>query len=374
MLATLQRRWLTACLGALGRREAPPAAPPGLDWDAVLAEAYAEDLLPALNGAAAAADVPPPARRRVADALAAARARHLVMSRSLGTVLARFEAEGIAALPLKGPALAETVYPEPALRPFADLDVLVRPEDRRRADAALLALGHRRLADAHSWEFDIEYDGATLYAGPDGVHVDLHWALVTEPRYAWSGEAERAVWQRAVPLTLAGRRTLGLAREDLVLYLATHLAVHHALAGLRHHWDVALVLGSGPLDWDALLARAARWRVRRPLYFVLRGVEDAFGPLVPAAVQSALAPRGPRAALLGALLREDGAERRARLEYLVTLLLVDRGRDACRALGAALLPPADWLRARYGTAAASRRALYCAHARRLGAVLGSLRH
>ena len=326
-----ERRWLAACLGALGRREPPPPAPAGLDWDALLAEGDAEDLLPALAAAAGPA-APPAARRRLADALAAGRARHLLMTRALAAVLARLAADGIPALTLKGPVLAETVYPEPAWRPFGDLDILVRREDRRRADAALLALGHRRVADAHTWEFDIEYDGATLYAGLDGIHVDLHWALVTEPRYAWSGEAERAVWERAVPLTLAGQPSLGLAREDLVLYLATHLAVHHALAGLLRHWDVALVLAAGPLDWDGLLARAARWRVRRPLYFVLRGVESAFGPLVPAAVLAALAPRGPRAALLASLLRDAGAERRVRLEHLVTLLLVDRGRDACRAL------------------------------------------
>lgn len=369
-----ERCWLLTCLNALGRREPPPAAPPDLDWDSVLAEADTEDLLPALSAAVAASEGPALVRRRVSEALTAARARHLIMTRALAAVLTRFEADRIAALPLKGPALAETVYPDPSLRAFADLDVLVPPEDRRRADAALQALGYQRLADAHSWEFDIEYDGATLYAGRDGVHVDLHWALVTEPRYVWSGEAERAVWQRAVALMLAGRRTLGLAREDLVLYLATHLAVHHALAGLRHHWDVALVLGSGPLDWDTLLTRAGEWRVRRPLYFVLRGVEEAFGPLVPPAVLTSLAPPGPRAALLRALLRDERPERRARLEYLVTLLLVDRGRDVCRSLGEALVPPADWLRARYGSAAASRPALYWAHARRLGTVLGSLRH
>ena len=367
-----ERRWLVQCLSALGRREPAPPPPVSLDWDALLAEADAEDLLPALASAAGAA-APATARRRLADALAAGRARHLVMTRALATVLARLAADGIPALPLKGPVLAETVYPEPAWRPFADLDILVRPADRRRADAALLALGHRRVADEHTWEFDIDYDGATLYAGPDGVHVDLHWALLTEPRYAWSGEAERAVWERAVPLTLAGRPSLGLAREDLVVYLAAHLAVHHSLAGLVRHWDVALVLGAGPLDWDAVLARATRWRVRRPLAFVLDGVERAFGPLVPPAVLSALAPRGPRAALLAALLRDADAARRVRLEYLVTLLLVDRGRDVCGALRDALVPPADWLRARYG-GAATRPALYWAHARRLGGVLGSLRN
>jgi hypothetical protein len=63
-----------------------------------------------------------------------------------------------------------------------------------------------------------------------------------------------------------------------------------------------------------------------------------------------------------------------RLEYAVTLLMMDRGRDVLGAVREALLPPADWLRARYGPGAASRGALYWAHARRLGGVLGGLRH
>jgi hypothetical protein len=53
----------------------------------------------------------------------------------------------------------------------------------------------------------------------------------------------------------------------------------------------------------------------------------------------------------------------------VTLLLVDRGRDLYGPLRHALWPSADWMRARYG-AAASRRALYRAHLRRLGGVVG----
>jgi hypothetical protein len=370
-----ERGWLAACLRALVHDEPPPVPPPDADWRRLLAQADADDLLPALAHALAGvpdAAAPPPTRRRLTDALAAGRARHLVMSDALARVLARFEAERIPAIVLKGPALAETVYPDPALRPFGDLDVLVRPADRVRADAALLALGHRRLADAHSWDFDVAWDGATLYATPEGVHVDLHWSLLTEPRYPWNHAETAAVWERAAPLTVAGRRALGLAREDLVLYLAAHLAVHHALSGLLRHGDVALVLRHDTPDWPRLLERAARWRVGRALFLVLARVEAVFGPLVPPDVLAALRPRGPRAALLAALLRDAGAERRVRLEHLVTLLLADRGRDVAGALGHALCPPGAWLRARYGDASSSLPVLYWAHARRLGGVAGSV--
>jgi hypothetical protein len=367
------RAWLLACLRALGRRQPPPPPPADLDWEAMLDAAAAQDLLPALADAAAAlpaAVMPAGARGRLTQAASAGLARHLVMTAELGRVLRRCRAEGLPVIVLKGPALAETVYPEPAMRPFGDLDLLVRPADRLRMDALLRGLGHRRLADEHSWEFDIAWDGATLYEAPAGVRVDLHWALLTEPRFACNHGEQQAVWQRAAPLTVAGEPALGLGREDLVLHLATHLAVHHSLAGLLRYWDLALVLErGGELDWTVLLARAARWRVRHALFFVLLGVRSGFGAPVPPPVLAALRPAGPRAAVLAALLRAVEPGRLERLEYLVTLLLVDRARDLGGALRRALWPPADWMRARYGLATGSRPALYLTHARRLGRVM-----
>lgn len=369
------RAWLLAGLRALGRRQPPRLPPGGVDWHAEIDAADTEDLLPALASILAAgrwAGVPAGARDRLIHGAAASRARHLVMTAELGRVLRRCRAEGLPVMVLKGPALAETVYPDPTLRPFSDLDLLVRPADRLRMDAVLRDLGHRRVADEHSWDFDIAYDGATLYEAPVSVRVDLHWSLLTEPRFVCNRAEQAAVWERAVPLTVAGEPALGLGREDLVLYLATHLAVHHALAGLLRYWDLALILehSQGELDWDALLARAARWRVRRALFFVLRGVGSAFGSSVPPPVLAALRPAGPRAALLAAMVRAGDRGRLERLEYLVTLLLVDRARDLYGALRQALWPPADWLRARYGLAAGSRVALYLTHVRRLGGVIG----
>ncbi len=369
-----ERAWLVGCLHALGTRRPSPSPPADLDWPAVVDAADAEDVLPALAHALAGAGwsgVPPSARRRLTDELAASRARHLLMTRELGRVLRRCAADGLEVIVLKGPVLADSVYPDPALRPFSDLDLLVRPADRLRADALLRELGHRRVADEHSWDFDIAYDGATVYETPGGVRIDLHWSLLTEPRFVWNaGEAE--IWERSVALTVAGEAARGLGREDLVLYLAAHLAVHHTLAGPLRYWDVALLLErwGGDVDWPVLLVRAARWRVRRALFFVLLGARSRFDAPVPPAVMASLRPAGPRARLLAAIVRRSDDGRLLRLEHLVTLLLVDRGRDLVGTLRHALWPSAGWMRARYGIDAVSLPALYRAHARRLGGVVG----
>jgi hypothetical protein len=316
------------------------------------------------------AAVPPTVQKRLARRLADSIARHLVLGRELGRLLPRFEREGIPVIPLKGPALAEMLYPDPALRPSSDLDLLVHPGAVLTADRLLQGLGYRRLADAHSWDFDLAYDRATVYEGPGGVHVDLHWSLLSDPRYAWNEQEGVRVWDRAVKIQAAGQVALGLSAEDLLLYLAVHLAVHHGLGGLLWYWDLALVMDRwrDRLEWEVVTTRASRWRVRRALYFALKGCETFFGSSAPARVMASLRPRGPRAAVLRWLVAHRGADRLVRLEHLIALLLVDRCRDLVAPLRHVVWPSPAWVRSRYDGAGASLLRGYLAHYRRMAGV------
>lgn len=372
-----ETRWLRDCLRSLTAKDIvwPPIS--SLDWDLLLASAEAEGLAPALGFAvkAKAPDVMLVAvRERLSRHLADSRARQLIFGRELGRLLRRFEDEGVPVIPLKGPVLGETLYPDPALRPFSDLDLLIRQETLLPVDGLLQGMGYRRLADAHSWSFDIAYDRATLYEGPVGVRVDLHWSLVSDPRYSWNEREGLTVWDRAIRIRVAGEEALGLCREDLLLYLAVHLAVHHGLSGLLWYWDLRLVLDrwGDTLDWAVLVERASRWRVRAALYFALLGLELFFGASAPASVMARVRPRGPRAAAIGWLLRHREAERRPRLEHLIALLLVDRSRDLLPPLRHAVCPAPAWVRARYAGAGSSLFAQYLAHYRRAGEVMRGL--
>jgi putative nucleotidyltransferase-like protein len=311
-------------------------------------------------------------RERLHRHLVDGTASHLLLSRELERLLERFEGARIPVIPLKGPALAETLYPHPALRPCGDLDLLIRRETLESADHLLLGLGYHRLPDAHSFQFDLGFDRATLYEAPPGIRVDLHWGLVSDPRYSWDERESLTIWDRAVRVRVAGENALGLGPEDLLLYLALHLAVHHALAGLLWYYDLFLVLErwAGTLDWEALVARAARWRTRGALYFALLELETLFGSRAPAGVMAGIEPRGPRAGVMKWLLRHRTPQQRRLLEHLVPLLLVDRGRDLPGTLRRTLLPAPTWLEARYaGLGVSSRLGFYLEHYRRLGKVV-----
>ncbi len=372
-----ETRWLLDCVRSLTAQDA--ASPPvtSLDWNLLLASAEAEGLAPALGfvlKAKAPEGVPVAVRERLSRHLADSMARQLIFGRELGRLLRRFNGEGLPVIPLKGPVLGETLYPDPALRPSSDLDLLIRPETLLPVDELLQSLAYRRLPDAHSWDFDIAYDRATLYEGPSGVRVDLHWGLLSDPRYSWNEREGLTVWDRAVRIRVAGEDALGLCPEDLLLYLALHLAVHHGLAGLLWYWDLFLVLDrwASTLDWQAVVERASRWQVRAALYFALLGLELFFGTSAPASVMARVKPRSLRAAGIGWLLRHGEAQRRIQLEPLIALLLVDRGRHLLAPIRYVLCPPPAWVRARYAGAGSSLLTQYLAHYRRAGEVVRGL--
>lgn len=370
----LETRWLVSCLRSLHGAVACPPRPANLQWEGLLAVAEAENLAPALGfvlHAMAWEGVPAEVKTHLTRRVAEGTARHLLMSRELGRALGRFAAEGMAVIPLKGPVLADTLYPHPALRPFSDVDLLIHPDDPLRADALLVDLGCRRTADDHSWSFDIAYDQATLYEDAHGIRFDLHWNVTNDPRYVWNHQEGLAVWERAIPVRVAGEAALGLCPEDLLLYLAVHLAVHHGLAGLLWYWDLALILDrwAGTLDWEAVIARALRWRVHTALFFALCGLERVFGVSAPPQVMVRLRPRGLRAAALDRLLRDRKSDRLARLGHLIPLLLVDRGRDLFGPFRQVFSPSAAWVRTRYEGVARSLPGQYLAHYRRMGEVM-----
>jgi hypothetical protein len=369
--------WIVACLRWLpGPATLPTAA--SLDWDRALAIAEREGLAPALGFAVKAdapAAMPPAIRERLRRHFTDSTAGQLILTRELARLLEAFDGHGVPVIPLKGPALAAMLYPHPGLRPCSDLDLLIRREALSTADRLLQHLGYRRTADDHSWAFDVAYDRATLYQGPGGIHVDLHWSLLSDQRFSWNEAEGLTVWERAIPTALAGGKTLALCPEDLLLYLAVHLAVHHGLTGLLWYWDLARLLAghADRLDWEAVVARASRWRVRTALDLALRGCERLFGVSAPSPVLSRLRARGPRAAAVRWLVRHGQADRLTRLEHLIAVLLVDRGRDLIRPLRDALLPSPAWLRARYEGAGSSLLGHYLAHWRRIGEVVGSVK-
>src|ERR1700722_4860479 len=91
---------------------------------------------------------------------------------ALADVFTSFESGGIRARVLKGPAIAQWLYPDSGARTYIDCDVLLCPEDVAAAGEALAALGfERHFDDSHMPEWWREHAGEWVRV-EDGVTLD----------------------------------------------------------------------------------------------------------------------------------------------------------------------------------------------------------
>jgi hypothetical protein len=341
-----------------------------LDWDWILKQAKAERIAALLYSVTRPLSVPSSALERLRATWVNGRRQYLLGVQQLSRVLASFQGEGVPVIPLRGPMLAELLYRDPGLRPFTDLDLLVREGDRPRALSLLSGLGYRHMEAGLPLSLELNWRHAASFTAedPDTLPIDLHWGVVDYPGVAPTAPIDhQELWDRAVQTQGPGGVRWGLCPEDLLIYLALHWAVHHALSGLIWQLDLALLISRhyGTLDWDAVVERAGRWQIRGPVFFALRELREGFEMAVPAWVLTQLKPAGVRPALLD-WLRQKGEDRLERLDYLVPFLVMDSGSDMLRALASTAVPPASWLRCRYSTESVV--GAYLAHYARLGQV------
>ena len=95
-----------------------------------------------VQAASQSAAVPIEATRRLRQLAVMSAAKSLRLYRQLTEVLGVLGGAGIDVIVLKGAYLAQAIYKDLALRPMADVDLLVRKADLERTEAILAAMGY----------------------------------------------------------------------------------------------------------------------------------------------------------------------------------------------------------------------------------------
>src|SRR5271154_3921469 len=88
-------------------------------------------------------EVPPEPMHSLQQSCQSNTVKALLVSRELIRIVERLTELGIDVMPYKGPALAEVVYADIALRKSGDIDLLIRPPDVTRVRDAVGQLGYR---------------------------------------------------------------------------------------------------------------------------------------------------------------------------------------------------------------------------------------
>lgn len=248
-------------------------------------------------------EMPETARRELQSAYYHTAARNAMLVSELQQVLKALGSRGVRAVVLKGAMLATTLYPQIALRPMNDLDLLVRREDLPKACAALAPLGYEVLMENYV-RYHLLIGRSLSKQGAGGqVAIELHWQLVQNqpeglsPPTSWFWEQTQPLEGRAVEASTA----LMLSPTAHLLYLAAHLALQHGLQGGRLAWYYDLhLLGSlwqRRIDWDELERAAARLGWLPAVRAALNGASLRFGLRLPPElnipVEATLPPQPP---------------------------------------------------------------------------------
>jgi hypothetical protein len=218
-------------------------------------------------------------------------ARNQQLLRQAAVAVRAWQARGVPVVVLKGAALAAGVYPDPGLRPMADVDLLVPPERAGEVADWLQADGWQPQESYPQWA-DVSLETLQSFNWQRGTErLDLHWHVLhrcTRP------EVTRLFWERARPLALAGADALQLAPEDAFLHVCSHGVQYSSQAPFRWLADAAWILrraGAGAFDWTRVVDLAERTGTSLPLR---HGLDYAVAELrlpVPAPVLAALRAR-----------------------------------------------------------------------------------
>ena len=227
-------------------------------------------------------------RTGLAQSYYADAAQNALLLDELDQVLVALSRAGVPVIVLKGAALGRELYPDPALRPMNDLDLLVQPSKLRIAMKALEICGYQVLKSTYH---------VVLQGGPrQSVTIELHWNLIA----ASSDRMEKyldGVWKRAIPLNADDSPAFRMHPADCILYLCAHLIWQHSQERARLLWfyDLYLLLQryGQQMDWGELADLAIESGWGQPLYRALLGVEQRFGTQHPAGFMDELAHQAP---------------------------------------------------------------------------------
>lgn len=187
---------------------------------------------------------------------------------------------------LKGAAYLQAGLPAAAGRTFSDIDILVPPERLCEVESALLLAGWQT---THLDPYDQRYYREWMHELPPLQHIRRHSVLDVHhtilPLTARLKPDAKLLRQDAQALPEHARLQI-LSPPDMVLHSMTHLFHNEEFShGLRDLSDLDCLLrhfSAGPDFWEALLRRARRLTLTRPLYYGLRYTHALLGTPVPA--------------------------------------------------------------------------------------------
>lgn len=267
----------------------PPVVNDSIDWAIVADEAVYHGVMPQLYLSLQhfGSDAVPSEAREFLHRYFQNNLRHnLLLTGELWRIIEMLKAEGITAIPFKGPTLAMLAYGDLAFREFTDLDILVDERDLAKVGELLVSAGYQPrmdlsfLSDPVFTTIEREFYFTSIRSN---TLIDLQWHLSSS--ILPFDLSLKHISKTQMTVFPGGKQMVTLGLEDLLLYLCAH--------GSRHCWerlgwiaDVAGLINLNPeLDWDLALSQARSLKCERVLLHSLLLAQDLTGAQVPPAIE-----------------------------------------------------------------------------------------
>ena len=267
-----------------------------LRWDTLMQRAEEHQVLPLIYRSLRALEfqgVPSEVQTNLKVAFRVNAVRNMLLAAELTRVLRLLGDAGIRVLPLKGVALAEMLYGDPAFRAGYDIDILVPASEALRARRLLLAQGY---TSPFTEDFFVNHQFRTsadcpllAQRGNLSYFLELHWTLLQHS--SKDAEATQDLWSHAAQREFFGTQAYSLTPEWQFLYLAGH-AAYHKWQTLKWVADIHDLCGSASIDWQTVQQKAARFDLDLVVGSTLAVCSKLYGTPTPANFSAALLPAG----------------------------------------------------------------------------------
>lgn len=212
------------------------------------------------------------------------------------TFLEAAAAREIPVIILRGTRIAESLYNDPALRMYTDIDALIPRQRLQETKALARELGFFPPAGRDDSFFEQHHYHLCYTSRTNGIPLELHWAL--SPPFSLERIDYDDLFAQARHVEVAGVAALAPAPEDDLVMLASHLTRHATamrplpgpqLTGVCLDesllaWMIDLdrfVARTPELDWDVVIRRAREWEISGPVVMALDTVAQVLGTPIP---------------------------------------------------------------------------------------------
>jgi hypothetical protein len=199
-----------------------------------------------------------------------------------GKILRFFDTHGIPVMVMKGIPLTILHYRNFAVRPMADIDVLI-PYQMATSTVQLLRSEGWKLHEPEYLEHSLKYGRSATFSDHEHTELDLHWHPVFEAHETITEDDFR---NASVELSVSGTPSRTFCPTDHLFHTVVHGVRYNPEPPVRWIADACTLLSreGENISWERLMAHTIRFRAHLQMHAALKYLSDTFAQNIPGKV------------------------------------------------------------------------------------------